>query len=589
MRNLKKLFAIGLSTVMLMSSSIMAFAGNTDFSGDDGTPKTISDWQHVDPALFSTADVEIQKGSGTDSWKMTSGETGKATFKNTTKTTSLTVNFQDGSSLDGVTVNVYQLLNITGGDEINGYNYTLANESLRAFFMTYFGLGTADDASIIERLTSLKGETNAKLADFTNKLQKYITEESITAVGTHTGTTDESELTFDISRQYEYSYNGGDEKHVYSRGKGYYFVTRSDAIDNTYALALLDDDSNTLPLKGTKLTIEKTGDQVVMKVGDEVNYKLESKMINTKGDPTYKYIIYDRLEDTMSVKEGSFVVKVGEATLSEGTDYTLNLNDTVDIGTAGSSNIVPAISIKFKFDDASELKEDAHIGETVTVTYTATMTGTATSGNDTIQGFENYNEAWIEYGDDKTEKDKWDVYTLAMKIKKTNESGGVLAGAEFNLYPTADDPGTALNFAKNEEKGYYYLSETGTATLVTDASGFIDIRGLDKGIYKLVETKAPDGYQTVDPAVITVTVTENNLTDEFSNLKATIPAETTYAKITGANDADGYINLTIMDPTQGSSDLPATGGVGRIFIYVIGSLILIGGCAAFVITRKKSA
>ena len=80
MRNLKKLFAIGLSTVMLMSSSIMAFAGNTDFSGKVETSKNISDWQAEDNNFFEVSDVAIQTGSAADEWKMTSGETGKATL-----------------------------------------------------------------------------------------------------------------------------------------------------------------------------------------------------------------------------------------------------------------------------------------------------------------------------------------------------------------------------------------------------------------------------------------------------------------------------------------------------------------------------
>lgn len=589
MRNLKKLFAIGLSTVMLMSSSIMAFAGNTDFSGNVGTSKTISGWQAEDSNLFEVSDVAIQTGSAADEWEMTSGETGKATFVNTTEKTTLKVSLQGGASLNGVTVKVYQLLNITGQTE-TGYTYSLANEALRPFFKTYFSLGTDDDASIITAIDALS--TNDELVAFTNSLQQYIADNGITAVDTYTASTDETEHIFDISRQYEYSYVDGtveNDTHVYSKGKGYYFVTRDDAIDSTYTLRVLDAPENPLTLKGTKLSLDKSGDKVVMKVGETVNYTLESKMVNTNGDTNYGYIMYDSLEDTMEADLSSIVVTLSTTdavpvvtTLVKDTDYTVE-ETTVNHG--GSD--VNVIAIKFKFDAASKLYNDAHLGEIVKVTYTAKMTKTATSGNDKLQGYENYNKAWLVYGGNETNEDEWDVYTVAMKITKKDEADNLLKDAQFNLFDSTDTSKTTpLKFSRHTD-GYYYYDAAGSALLVTDVNGVIDIRGLDKSSYILSEVKAPTGYQEVDDQIITVTVTEDLGQDEFTALTAETN-KTEYTTVS-ATVSDGYINLTIKDPTEGSADLPATGGVGRIFIYVIGSLILIGGCAAFVITRKKSA
>ena len=50
---------------------------------------------------------------------------------------------------------------------------------------------------------------------------------------------------------------------------------------------------------------------------------------------------------------------------------------------------------------------------------------------------------------------------------------------------------------------------------------------------------------------------------------------------------DKNVKMTIKDPAQGSDDLPATGGTGRVIIYVIGSLLLIGGATGYVASRRK--
>lgn len=598
MRNLKKIVALGMATTMLLSSSMTVFATNEDHSSANlNASKNVTDWKVVDEDYFETPDNPFQSPAE-DNWEMKSGSTGTATFVNTSTPTTLEVGLQNGASLKDVTVNVYQIFNITqktNETDPAEYSYSLADEALRPFFKTYFSLSDDNDGAIVNAVDAIDNSDNAAKVAFANALKAFIDENHITAVGTYTGVEGDTTHEFDLSRQYKYTYvdGGSQDKHVYSQGKGYYFVTRSDAVDDTYTLRVLDQDTNTLTLKGTKLNFNKSGDKVVMKVGDKVTYTLESKIANTNGDDTYKYIMYDRLEDTMSADKDSFEVTVGTTTLVQGVDYTVT-DTTVkvqeDVDKSGSidggGESVPVIAITFKFDDQSQLYKDAHLGETVQVKYQATMTKTATSGNDTSQGYENYNKAWLEYGEEKTEEDEWDVYSVAMKILKTDESDHALANAEFNLYDSKDQSkSNPLKFSKHAD-GYYYYDLTGTSTLITDENGKIDIHGLDGSSYILSESKAPAGYQAVDDQVITVVATENTQQDKFNDLKAETN-KTEYTKITSVTVADGYINLTIKDPTEGSSDLPATGGMGRTIVYVIGALALIGGFTVLVITRSR--
>ena len=90
MKKLKKFMALGLAATMLMTNATSVFAGETNFSSNETQEKNVSDWQIVDNELFTEDDYEIQVENA-DDWKMLEGETGTATFVNTTTTTKLTV------------------------------------------------------------------------------------------------------------------------------------------------------------------------------------------------------------------------------------------------------------------------------------------------------------------------------------------------------------------------------------------------------------------------------------------------------------------------------------------------------------------
>ena len=136
MRNMKKALAMGLAATMILANSMMLLAADTNFTGNQDTSKTVTEWQAVDSDLFTSDDVAIQGGEDSDSWKMTSGAQGKATFVNTTKTTTLAVSLQNDASLENITVKVYQIFNITEESvpDSGEYSYSLANEELRTFF-----------------------------------------------------------------------------------------------------------------------------------------------------------------------------------------------------------------------------------------------------------------------------------------------------------------------------------------------------------------------------------------------------------------------------------------------------------------------
>lgn len=583
--------ALGLVATMLMSNATTVLADN--FSTNQGETKDVTTWKTVNTDLFSNQDSSEQakdKTTEDDNWKMLSGAEGTATFVNTSNPTSLTVELQENATLKNVDINVYQILGIVDEDE-DGYSYALMEKALRTFFENYFSSITeTGDAKITKGLDSLK--TQEQKNAFSVALAQYIEDNDINPVQTYTGQAGEKSHTFDLSRQYTYT-EGADDPHEYTLGKGYYFITRSDAIDDTYTLRVLDAEDTTITLKGTTPSLSKSGDDVVMGVGDTVNYTLQSKLTYSQG-ANYKYIIYDHLENTMTPNLDNLQVTVGDISLVRGVDYTVaqtTYEDDEDIDGNDETDEIPVIAITLKFDQNSRLYNDAYVGKDVIVTYSATMTKTATTGNDTMNGHENYNKAWLKYGEETTIPVEWDVYTIALEISKTDYNDNALANAEFALYASTDTAKTnAYRFSKTTDasgKEYYYLDNTkGISTLTSNADGKIEIRGLDEGSYILSETKAPAGYQVVADQVLTIDAGENITQDSFT----TLSAETTGKDSTTINDtnvADGYVTMQIKDPAQGSDDLPATGGTGRIIIYVIGSLLLIGSATGYVVSRKK--
>lgn len=573
---------------------------------------TVKEWNEINSQLFYLSDYSIQTGSMEpgDTWAPMSGSYEgdsliSAKFVCTTegKTTQLRVRLQDNQPMDGVTISVWQILDITGVAEDGKYSYALADEKLRPFFCEWMGQESVTDGEIVCAIGNL--ETSQKKMEFANALKRYIDANAVTTfslseesgsiepISSETGNEEDYSVDLDISRQYYYEMVDGtmeNDIQTFSGGLGYYLITRSDAVDDTYTLAMIDEPNTELVLKGSALSIHKSGNQVVMKVGDRVTYTLESKIVNTGGDMDFVYVIYDWLEDTMEADMNSFQVYVlddsgNKKLLVKEADYVLK-NTTLNMEDEMESREV--IAITFLFDENSALYQDACVGNVVLVNYEAEMTETATMG--TKAGRENHNSAWIEYGKpgdtEKTTEKVWDVYAIGLLIHKTDESGTPLNGAEFVMYDAKDiQKSNPLRFSKHPDGYYYYDNTNGVSVLVTDVNGNIDIHGLNDRSFVLKESKPPAGYQAVDAQVVTVTVDENVQTDRFLDLMAETDADTLTRIKTDLEE--GYITLTIKDPTEGSHDLPATGGKGRILVYVLGSFILASGGAAFVISRKR--
>ena len=291
-------------------------------------------------------------------------------------------------------------------------------------------------------------------------------------------------------------------------------------------------------------------------IGDEIPYKLTATM----GDLSNYDHYYLNFHDTMThltLVEGSVEVKVGEKTL-EKDQYTVAWD------AAKKTMDVAIMDVK---------AHEATNGTKVTVTYKATLDADAVLGSTG-----NPNTADLEYsnnpnntGDGKTKpndtgktpEDKNIVFTYKVTVNKVKENQQPLEGAEFELSKKAKD-GSWISKGK--------LTGTG------DDQNVFEWKGLDDGDYKIVETKTPSGYNTIDPIEFTITAKHEDKADD--------PKLTSLSggKLSTGDVTTGAISANIVN--KSGSTLPETGGIGTTVFYVIGGMLM-AAAAILLITKKR--
>lgn len=358
---------------------------------------------------------------------------------------------------------------------------------------------------------------------------------------------------------------------------GYYLIvdaTETTGTDDAKNLSLLKVNAaeNVTPtVKTDKPTLEKkvkdvndsqTGsetdwqDSADYDIGDEIPYKLTATM----GDLSNYDHYYLEFHDTMThltLVENSVAVKVGERTLNKD-DYTVMWN-------AGTKKMDVAILDVKAFG--------AEKGTKVTVEYKATLDADAVLGSTG-----NPNTADLEYsnnpnntGDGKTKpgdtgktpEDKNIVFTYKVVANKVDENKNELSGAKFEL------------FKKNAEGEWISKGEIEGAG---ESGNVFEWSGLDDGDYKIVETKTPAGYNSIDPIEFTITADHEILSDNPQLKSLTGGDVFTGEASTGA--------VTAEIENKSGSTLPETGGMGTTLFYVIGA-ILMTGAAVLLITKKR--
>lgn len=322
--------------------------------------------------------------------------------------------------------------------------------------------------------------------------------------------------------------------------------------------------NKTIDAKGSTYTLTKafTGDdgqttyQVVNR-GQEVPFTITATF------PSYDKEATDRAfqitDEPTGMKVTEVTVKVGEDTLTAGNYKLVSVKDD---GSDDKEITLPAAEnqkVRVRFSPNYIGSENKHAGQTVTVEVKAQITDADTF----------VNKASSDKGSKPSEVNgKLGSITINKydeNYGKENVTSKLLAGAEFSI---AQDK-KKIQFVHVVDEEGKSIYKKATAEEIADnnitkvenivaKNGVVVAKGLDDGIYQIVEEKAPAGYSVVKVDDVTI-----------------------------ANGENPTATVDVSDTKLHS--LPHTGGMGTYLFTIIGVVVMAGAAGAFFISRRKGS
>lgn len=415
--------------------------------------------------------------------------------------------------------------------------------------------------------------------------------------------------------------DGKDNKYIINENDQYVFVVDQSGTTATIPTSAehTDDytvDGNTVSVYNyvpdVDKKVEKNGETGTWQeaadysVGDSINYKIDVTI--PENIERLKTFTVTDTPTGLTDKVDSIVVKDGGTTIE-------NTNDTTyyKVKKNGEDGFI----IEFVPSAMTAYK-----GKTLTITYTAVLNKdavTTTAGNPNTVKLD-YSKNVKQNGDEKPDtnedkkivQDEAVVYTFKIHIDKIadNAEKTPLAGVEFDLYKKvkhgtagAISDAKAKELGLDESEGWVKVND---ATLKTNENGVLEVEGLENGTYKLVETKAKDGYNLlkapVDVSLDIAYKTTWTETDHYENgvwVKREVTqkkeefksdeaseSEMNGGKQNGSKDGDGVISTTIIN--RKGFNLPTTGGFGTLLFSGIGVLLVVAGVGVLLSLKKKN-
>ena len=307
-------------------------------------------------------------------------------------------------------------------------------------------------------------------------------------------------------------------------------------------------------------TGETTGwqDSADYDIGDDVPFQLTATLANNiESYKTYSLKFNDTLSKGLDYNNDA-VIKLGDKDVTS--YFTPSYDATAKTLTFTCDNILAfgaTNSDKIVVEYTAKLNENAVIGA-------------AGNPNTVYLDFSNNPNNGGEGDRGKTPEDKVIVFTYKLTVNKVDKDNKPLTGAEFSLFKKVNGKEELVEVKK---------------ILSTNAEGTVfGFTGLDDGTYVLRETKTPDGYNSIEDQTFTISAKHDENSDD--------PKLTA---LTGDVASGSIINLGVMlEKGELSTDvvnnkgsvLPSTGGAGRVAIYVIGAILVIGG-GIVLVTKKR--
>lgn len=340
---------------------------------------------------------------------------------------------------------------------------------------------------------------------------------------------------------------------------------------------------------GTTETWQKTADY---DIGDMVPFQLTATLPNDEqgsfGDYTaYAITFNDTLSAGLTCTRDTAELKVYKQTgSSERTEIASGFDVTYPTDESNTLSI--------KFSNVKSTEVNAAAGDKIIVEYKAKLNDKAligSAGNDNKVDL-TYSNNPNDTSTGKTKESQVKVFTYQTVFTKLDGSdNSALAGAEFTLYKYNANSTESDKF---ESKGE--VEATG------DGSNIFTFSGLDDGYYKLVESKTPTGYNTMDPVYFEIAATHSvngstgdlELTD-LTGTQVTYDSTTNgFSSITGAtvlamSKKDSKVDAGELDANvlnYKGSTLPSTGGRGTKVLYTLGGILVVAAGVLLVTKRR---
>ncbi len=311
-------------------------------------------------------------------------------------------------------------------------------------------------------------------------------------------------------------------------------------------------------------TGETTGwqDSADYDIGDDVPFQLTATLANNiESYKTYSLKFNDTLSEGLDYNNDA-VIKLGDK------DVTDRFTPSYD---------ATAKTLTFTCDDI--LAFGAKNSDKIVVEYTAKLNenaviGAAGNPNTVYLDFSNNPNNGGEGDRGKTPEDKVIVFTYKLTVNKVDKENKPLTGAEFSLFKKV----------KVDGKDELELVEV-KKILSTNAEGTVfGFTGLDDGTYVLRETKTPDGYNSIEDQTFTISAEHDENSDDPKLTALTGDVASGSIIDLGVMLENGELSTDVVN--NKGSVLPSTGGAGRVAIYVIGAILVLGG-GIVLVTKKR--
>lgn len=201
---------------------------------------------------------------------------------------------------------------------------------------------------------------------------------------------------------------------------------------------------------------------------------------------------------------------------------------------------------------------------------------------ETVFGNENVTKYQIEKWTSWTSEADLDEYLVATYPSMSEEKIAEKRTELLSVYGVATEV-ESIKLTVKDADGNDVVENDKVVT-----KGFIGIEGLDLDKYWLIETKAPAGYNSIDPIQFTIDASYDKTLGRAPKEGETEPKDkltiTIGAEVKNGNTETGVVDTKVIN--NPGKQLPSTGGIGTTIFYVLGG-VMVAGALVLLVSKKR--